>query len=262
MLAWAVSNETFSSELRDVHERRPGERDSFNDEFRGASDSLIAKDRPELVGGRGRGAVIALVLTLSLPVLIGAPVAIWYWAEPIGHWLAGTEAQVEATEPAMEPEPVAPVAVTPTPEPPAVEKVFGIRGAPDGSDPGPTPEPVQPDAPVQDPPLQPDAPASQIEAVSTTVRGNVGSTAVSAELDKLDAALVACWTKTGASGSIELQLDFGITRDGNLRDISLSGGSEALHTCVREALPTSSWPQPLDGGGGEASVNRTWKLGA
>jgi hypothetical protein len=254
-----VPPETFSSELHDVHERRPGDRDSFNDEFRGASDSLIASDRPELVGGRGRGAVIAMAVTLMLPVLIGGGLALWYWSVPIGHWLAGTEPQDESTaEP--EPEAAEPVAVTPTPDAPpqpAVEKVFGIRGTPDGSEPSPTTAPVQ-----ADPPLQPDASAGTIAAVSTTVRGNVGSTAVNAELDELDAALLACHAKAGASGSVELVLSFGITRDGNLQAISLGGGSEALHACVREALPTSGWPQPLDGGDGEASVSRTWKLGA
>lgn len=237
-----------------MHERRAGDRDSFNDEFHGASDSLIAKDRPELVGGRGRGAVFAMVATLMLPVVIGGGLAIWYWSVPIGNWLAGTEPQTQpAAEGEAEPELVEPAPST-TPEvppEPAVEKVFGIRGVPDGSEPGLEPAPDQPDQP-----------ASDIEAISTTVRGNVGSTAVSAELDKLDAALMACKAKAGGSEPVELELSFGITRDGHLQAIAFNGGSEALRACVREAMPTSGWPQPLDGGGGEATVSRTWKLGA
>lgn len=262
--------ETFSSEFRGLQERRPADRDSFNEEFRGASDSLIAKDRPELVGGRGRGAVVLMAVTLMLPVLIGGGLALWYWAVPIGHWLAG---DAPRAEPAVEAEPEADEVAPPTPEPapaPEVEKVFGIRGVPDGEA-DPTPEPAQPDAPVQppDPPVQPNPPVqppvqpnpsnSKLEAVSTNVRGNVGSTAVNASLDQLDAALLDCWAKAGAGGSIELELSFGITRDGTLHAIALGGGSEALHACVRATLPMSGWPAPQ--AGGEASVSRTWKLG-
>lgn len=193
--------------------------------------------------------------TLMLPVVIGGGLALWYWSVPIGHWLAGTDPQAQPTaESEAEPELVEPApSTTPAVAPePAVEKVFGIRGAPDGSEPGGL-EPA---------PVQPDQPGSSIEAVSTTVRGNVGSTAVNAELDKLDAALLACKAKAGGSEPVELALSFGITRDGHLQAITLGGGSEALHACVREAMPTSGWPQPLDGGGGEATVSRTWKLGA
>jgi hypothetical protein len=253
-----VPPETFSSELRDVHERRGVDRDSFNDEFRGASDSLIAKERPPLVGGRGRGAVVALVVTLMLPLLLGGGIALWVWKVEIGNWLAGNGPQVEpAVAPEPSPEANEQAVTTPTPDPPpepAVERVFGIRGAPDPSEPDPTPEPAQPD-----PPAQPTPSSNEVEAVSTTVRGNVASTAVNANLDKVDAALVDCWAKAGVSGPVELELSFGITHDGDLQAVSLRGGSEALQACVRLALPTSSWPQPRNAG--ETSVTRTWKLG-
>jgi hypothetical protein len=256
-----VSNETFSSELGDVHERRRNDRDSFNDEFRGASESLIAKDRPPLVGGRGRGAVIALAIALMLPLLIGGPIAIWYWAVPIGHWLAGTE---PVAEPKPEPEVTEPVAPTPTPEPPpqpTVDKVFGIRGAPEGGQPEPTPEPVQPDLPAQPEPTpeQPDVPAGKLEAVSTSVRGSVDSTAVNANLDNLDTALLACWAKAGSNASVDLELSFGIAANGTLQAVAVKGGSEALQACVRDMVPARGWPQPRNGG--EASVTRAWKLG-
>lgn len=187
--------------------------------------------------------------TLLLPVLIFGGLAMWYWAVPIGRWLSGDAPPAEPTV-ASEPEMAQQAAPMPTPDPPpepAVEKVFGIRGAPDGSE----PEPAQADVPVQ-------AAGSKIEAVSTNVRGNVGSTAVSASLDKLDTTLASCWAEAGASGSVELELSFGITPDGGLHAIALSGGSEALQACVRAAVPMSGWPGPQVG---EASVSRTWKLG-
>jgi hypothetical protein len=268
-----VERETFSSELRDVHERRPGDRDSFNDEFRGASDSLIEKDRPSMVGGRGRGAVVAMAVVLLLPLLIGGGIALWYWRVPIGSWLAGTEPAAE-----IEPEPAAkeqPVIAAPTPDlppaEPAVEKVFGIRGVPDENAPLPTPEPVQPEPPVQPdppaqpnpqpiPPVQPTAVGSKIEAVSTNVSGSVESTAVSIALDKLDQPLAACWeqAKAAATEPIELELSITITRDGTMQTYSVGGGNEGLNACVRAAVPSTGWPRPR---AGVASVTRTWKLG-
>jgi hypothetical protein len=264
MLRCAVERETFSSEFRDVHERRPGDRDSFNDEFRGASDSLIEKDRPSMVGGRGRGAVVAMAVVLLLPLLIGGGIALWVWRVPIGSWLAGSEPETETEPVAKDPVVAAPIPDLPPAEP-AVEKVFGIRGAPDENAALPIPEPVQPEPPVQpDPPAQPNSPVqptppgSKIEAVSTNVSGTVASTAVSLALDKLDPPLAACWANAGAPEPIELELSLTIARDGSMQTYSLGGGNEGLNACVLAALPSKGWPRPREG---VATVTRKWKLG-
>jgi hypothetical protein len=267
-----VAPETFSSELGDAHEHGDAKRDSFSNEFRGASQSLIETHRPPSINGRGRvGLVFAIVLLFAS--LGGGAWALWYWSEPIGQWIAGLGRQTDPadSEPASEAEqPVA--ALTPDlPVEPAVEKVFGIRGVPDGSSndpvPLPTPEPplpsetqpLQPDPPTQpDAPVQPSPSGGSIQIMSTDVRGKVAASAVNARLAKLDEALAGCWTKAGATGPVELVLRFGIKWNGQAQAISLVGGSEALHGCVRAALPTSGWPQPRDGG--EAKVTRTWKL--
>lgn len=262
--------ETFSSELGDAHEHGEPKRDSFSNEFRGASASLIERDRPPSInGGRGRVA-LALAVVLLFALLGGSGWALWYWREPIGQWIAGLGQQ---TEPVAESEPEAPAlpaaAAPDLPAEPAVEKTFGIRGAPNGSEPLATPEPPQPATTPQDPtaqPAQPDPPVQpppsggSIQIVSTNVRGKVAGATVNARLAKLDDALAGCWTKAGGTGPIELVLSFGIKWNGRVQSISVRGGSEALHTCVRAALPTSGWPQPRDGG--EATVTRTWKLGA
>jgi hypothetical protein len=253
--------ETFSSEIGDPQGLDPRDRDSFSTEFRGASDSLIRKDRPEPIGGRGRIGVLLVVLIFLVPVLGFGAFALWYWSESLGNWIAGIGRQTEPATGAEVPVEEAPqeVATEPLAEPP-VEKVFGIKGAPDGTAPLPEPEPVQPELPTQpDTPVQPpQPPATKIETVSTNVRGKVGSSTINSRLAKVDAALPTCWANAGAAGPVELVLGFGIKWNGNLQGISLKGGSETLHACVRKALPTSGWPKPSDGG--DASVTRTWKL--
>jgi hypothetical protein len=265
----SVAPETFSSELGDVHEHGKPKRDSFSDEFRGASASLIEKDRPPAIDRSGRVG-IAVLLVLLIMAITFCGFMLWYFAEPIGHWFAGLGRQSEAVA-EIEPEAPEPaVAVTPDlPAEPAVEKVFGIRGAPDGSGPLPTPEPSLPEPPLSEPPVQPPPPVppvqpspsgSNIQIMTTDVRGKVSSSAIETRLAKLDEALAGCWAKAGGTGPVELVLSFGIKWNGSAQGISLRGGSEALHACVRAALPTSGWPQPRDGG--EAKVTRTWKLGA
>lgn len=258
--------ETFSSEIGEPHGLDPRERDSFNTEFRGASDSLIRNDRPKPIGGRGRTGIFLIVLVFAAPLLGFAAFALWYWSEPIGSWIAGLGSPGEpAVETESEGEPEEVAAKLDLPAEPPVEKVFGIKGAPDGSE--PAPEPQQPDPPQQpdqqpqpppDPPPQPDSPGAKIETISTNVRGKVSSSSIHSRLSKVDEALAKCWAGAGAAGPVELVLSFGIKWNGKLQGISLRGGSETLHGCVRQALPTSGWQQPSDGG--DASVTRTWKL--
>jgi hypothetical protein len=250
--------ETFSSELGELAERARAH-DSFNDEFQGASDSLIRNDRPELVGGRGRTGILLVVLVFLVPILGFAGFALWYWSEPIGSWIAGigrrADTQVEAPEEVVEEDEVAVVPDLP----PASDRVFGIKGSPDGSEPVPETQPAQPDTPAQpDPQPQPNPPPKAIETVSTDVRGKVGRTSIESRLAKVDAALPACWASESAAGPVELVLTFTIRWNGRVQASTLKGGSENLRTCVRKALPTSGWPQPSDGG--EATVTRTWNI--
>lgn len=217
--------ETFSSDLGDPGRHR-GPQDTFNSEFQGASDSLIRKDRPELIGGRGRLGILLVVSIFAAPVLGFCGFALWYWRVPIGNWLVGGEARVEPVVEAEE-EPAAVPPDLPSGPPP----VFGIRGAPDDS---------------------------TIEVVETTVRGAVSISSVDVGLTNLEQPLADCWAKAGAAGSVELVVSFGIEANGNIRDVSVVGGTDSLHGCVRSALPSSGWPPPRNGGA--ASVSRTWKL--
>ena len=268
--------ETFSSEIG--HVQREDEGSSFTNEFRGASDSLIERDRPPRpldVGRRTRRVLWTVVLLAG--VLGGGGWALWYWSEPIGEWIASwnpgeepasTTAPVEAVEPAQ-PEPEQPS----EPEPPPV---FGIKGAPEGSSSEPpNPPPIdttqpqpQPSEPGEGLPVEsldgpPPSKAASVSIGATSVRGKVASATVSSRLAPVDAALEACWTSAAAKPETKrpasVNLRFGIKWNGRTFAIAVDGDAlESVRECVRKALPSSGWPQPRDGG--EASVTRSWSL--
>lgn len=268
--------ETFSSEIGDVHARR-GDQPSFTNEFRGASESLIERERPPgLIDVGRRGRRVALVLVLLVLVLGGGGWALWYWSEPIGEWILSWGAD-EPAEPAVavEPEPadVAPDEGAASDQP---ERVFGVQGAGDGgpaappsdappSDAAPSDAAVEP-PPPEPAPVVPPAPAvtpATIEITATTVQGRVASSTVSARLAPVETALEGCWeqaaAKPGAKRPVDLRLRFSIKWNGRAFGIAVTGGApEAVRTCVRRAVPTSGWPHPSDGG--DAVVTRTWTL--
>src|SRR5690349_11103979 len=75
----SIMNETFSSDLRGPEHHDPRDRHSFNSEFIGASDSLIKKDRPALIGGRGWGGILLTIFIVFLPVFAIGGWAVWYF---------------------------------------------------------------------------------------------------------------------------------------------------------------------------------------
>lgn len=257
---------TFGSDIGHVQER--GSDQSFSDEFRGASDSLIERDRPPRpldIGRRGRRMMFWLIF--AIVVVAGGGTALWYWSEPIGEWIASWNAADEpqpATD-TQEPEP-APVQDPPTEPDPT--KVFGVKGV-EGS---------ETSMPVVDPPVDPTGgegvpvepldteplpkPAS-VSVASTTIRGKVSSASVGSRLAVVDKALEGCWTSAAARPETKrpatLTLSFGIKWNGRSLSSSIEGDAPAaVQACVREALPGSGWPQPRDGG--DASVVRRWTL--
>lgn len=255
-------HDSFSDEFRGAPEAQ--KHDSFSNEFRGVSEPAFRDERPSGVYRRRGGGKLGWILAIIAVALVlfgGGAWAVWYWSEPIGAWLASLgetealappEASTEA-EPAVEPAPEVPA------EPP-VEKVFGIKGAPEGADAEPLPTgaeglPVEPLAGPQ--PTTPPTAARTIETLTTQVRGKVSSGGVGSRLAGVDAALRECWARS-AAGSVELELRFGIKWNGKAHSISVTGGDEALQRCVKQALPSGGWPHPSDGG--DASVTRRWKL--
>lgn len=273
-----VVPETFSSEIG--HVQREDDRASFTNEFRGASDSLIERDRPPRpldVSRRPRRVLLATVLLAGL--LGGGGWALWYWSEPIGEWIASWN---PSQAPASTPEPVEPVeSAQPEPEQPSEPeppREFGVKGAPEGSSseapstPSPidTPQP-QPSEPGSEPgeglPVEPldtsPSKAASVAIGATSVRGKVASSTVSSRLAPVDAALETCWASAAAKPETKrpasLNLRFGIKWNGRAFGIAVDGDApESVRECVREALPSSGWPQPRDGG--EATVTRSWSL--
>jgi hypothetical protein len=251
--------ETFSSEIADVDERR-GE-PSFTSEFRGASDSLIERDRPPRaldIGRRGRR--MMLVLILSVAALGGGGWALWYWSEPIGEWIAsfGSDAEQQPAA-ADEPPPAEPAVVEPPPAEP--EKVFGVKGAPEGSE-RPSTQPPAVTAPPGELPSEPSKPAS-VTVASTSIRGKVSSASVGSRLAGVETALQGCWTSAAAKPETKrpatLTVRLGIKWNGRLLSTTIEGDApDSVEGCVREALPGSGWPQPRDGG--DATVERSWTL--
>lgn len=261
--------ETFSDEIHGVHERN-GPESSFTNEFRGASDSLIERDRPPRALDIGRRArrVFATVVLLGA-VLGGGGWALWYWSEPIGEWIASwnrseapasTPEQIEQVEPAP-----------PEPAPSEPPPVFGVKGAPEGTI--DTPPPIDtPDTsgttePGEGLPVEPlDAPGSKAASVTigaSSVRGKVASTSVNSRLATVDAALEGCWASAAAKPETKrpatVNLRFGIKWNGRTFAIAIDGDApKSVVDCIRKALPSSGWPQPRDGG--EATVSRSWSL--
>lgn len=274
--------ETFSSEIG--HVQPNSDRSSFNDEFRGASDSLIERDRPPHpihVGRRGRRLLFVIVV---LAVLGSGGWAVWYWSEPIGEWIASwnrSEAPVSASDPVEPEEPAQPEPVPSEPEP---EPVFGVKGAPEGSEPAPPIEPPIDNPTIDNPAIDPPQPiepgeglpvepldtpptstskAASVAVAATNVRGKVASASVSSKLAVVDKALEGCWTSAAAKPETKrpasVKLRFGIKWNGRAFGIAVEGDApEAVRKCVREAVPSSGWPQPRDGG--EAQVSRDWSL--
>jgi hypothetical protein len=271
--------ETFSSEIG--HVQPDSDRASFNDEFRGASDSLIDRDRPPHpidIGRRTRRVVFVVMLLAA--VFGGGGWALWYWSEPIGEWIASWnrgEAPAPAAAPSEQVEPA-----QPEPEPSELEppRVFGVKGAPEGSETTLVEPPIDPSV---EPPIDPASPSEPGEGLpvesldapppagkpasvvlgDTSVRGKVASGTVSSRLAAVDAALEACWASAVAKPETKrpatVKLRFGIKWNGRAYAIAVDGDAPASVTkCVREAVPTSGWPQPRDGG--EAQVSRSWSL--
>jgi hypothetical protein len=270
-------NESFSSEIGDP----PGSRgDSFSNEFRGASASLIERDRPPRnldIGRRARRTIFWLLVVVG--VLGGGGWALWYWSEEVGAWIAswnaddvaddGPEAEAEA-EAEGQADVVDPAA-EPTSETPATS-------GPAAPGPAPLPGPIPGELPVEPldtldtpgslagglpvEPLDTSSSGGRVSVVATTVRGRVTQSRVSARLTAVDEALAGCWTTTVAAAHgrpASLTLRFAIKWNGRLVSVRLTGDApDAVQRCVREALPSGGWPQPTDGG--DAQVTREWRL--
>lgn len=249
--------ETFDSEIGDAHERKKPD-SSFSTEFRGASDSLIERERPSpaLDVGRGSGWIVWLILALAL--LGGGGYALWYWSEPIGAWIAGWKRD-EAAPPAPE-QPAEVVPEPAKPEPTEPEPVFEIDDSPTKP---PTPVVVGGDElPVEqlDDPNKP----AKIRSGATAARGGkVSLPDVNAKLSAVDTALEGCWESAIADPAtkrpVSLTLRFTIKASGGASAIEVDGGApESVQSCVRSALPSDGWPKPSDGV--EANISRTWSL--
>lgn len=257
--------ETFSSEIGHV-QRDAGS--SFANEFRGASDSLIERDRPPRpleASRRARRIVLSIVLLAG--VLGGGGYALWYWSEPIGEWIASWN---RSEKPAAEPTP------TDADEPAQAESEPVVEPEPEPVvEPEPPTEPANPQPTIEAPPIPPgeglpveplDVPASKpasVKAGATSVRGKVASSTVTAKLATVDAALEGCWASAAAKPETKrpanVRLRFSIKWNGRAFGVAVDGDApKQLRECVREALPSSGWPQPRDGG--EASVSRSWTL--
>jgi hypothetical protein len=268
--------ETFSSEIGDVHERK-GAESSFTNEFRGASDSLIERDRPPRpldVGRRARRLLLVIVLLVGL--LGGGGWALWYWSEPIGEWIASWGRSEEAPPAPAPVEQAEPVQAEPEPSEPEEPRVFGVKGAPEGSETPselPTPSPIDTPAPGEpgeglpteplDAPESPESKAASVVIGSTSVRGKVASSTINSRLAPVDAALQGCWASEAAKPAtkrpVTVNLRFGIKWNGRTYAIAVDGDApDTVLKCVRAALPSSGWPQPRDGG--EATVARSWSL--
>jgi hypothetical protein len=254
--------ETFDSKISHEHERERLPERSFSNAFLGASDSLIERDQPPRqidVARRSRRGMYVLMLIVAL--LVGGGWAFWYWAEPIGEWIASLGPGHEPAPPSeQQPEP-APVE---EPEPAPVQPEV----AP------PEPEPIQPETPP--PPIAPpvagelpveplDTPNAPAKSVvgTTTVRGQVSSATVGSRLAAVDTALGECWTTAAAEPETKrpatVTLHFVIKWSGKASGIKVDGDvPDTVSSCVRKAVPTGGWPQPRDGG--EATVTRSWRL--
>jgi hypothetical protein len=255
--------ETFDSNIGDEHERERLPDRSFSNEFLGASDSLIERDRPARqvdVARRSRRGMYVLMLLAAL--LGGGGWAFWYWSQPIGEWIASWGAREQPKPaPVEEPEP-APAQPEPAPPEPAPPE------------PEPVPEPTAPETPPPriDPPVSGELPvepldiptaAASVAIGATSVRGQVSSATVGSRLAAVDTALGECWTTEAAKPETKrpttVTLRFGIKWNGKTFGVTVEGDvPKAISSCVRTALPTAGWPQPRDGG--EATVSRSWTL--
>ncbi|MFO7566076.1 MAG: hypothetical protein R6X02_25755 [Enhygromyxa sp.] len=253
--------ETFSSEIGDVHER-PQAATSFSTEFRGASDSLIDRERQPRLIGRSRGAKVLVIMVLVAGLLGGGGFALWYWAEPVGEWLASLNPS-DAPAPAPEPAPTQPAAAPePAPKEPEPTPPLDDPPAGDGASvaPTPMPTPIGGELPVEelDNPIKP----AKVKSGATSARGRVSIPSVNAKLTAVDTAIEGCWEGAIADPQTKrpatLTLRFTIGQDGGASGISVTGSApSSLTSCVRGALPGSGWPKPSDA---EATITRSWTL--
>jgi hypothetical protein len=253
--------ETFSDEIGDVHEQRGGPRHTFSNEFRGASDSLIERERPlrPLEASRRGRRLVRWVIVIAA-ALGGAGWALWSWSEPLGEWLLSWGAEDEvATASTPEPEPASPPQPAPQPEP---QQPAALDETPSETTGEPTDEPGSPE-PEPEPAPTPTPAKTTVTVRSTRVRGAVSSSRVSTRLAAVDRALQGCWTSAVAKPETkrpaEVTLNFSIRWNGRAQGISVSGDApEDLRRCARDALPITGWPMSSDGG--NVTVNRTWTL--
>ncbi len=249
--------ETFSAEIGDVHERGGARPPSFNDEFRGLSDTEIERlgaNRGHRAGS-GIGKTIAAVV-VGMLVIAGTAVGGYFAFSELGPRMFGADVGDETNElPAAQEEPIAEPAQTPA-----------SGGAPSEAPPLADPsEPPTEAPPVVKPSEPPPAvvPAASVVADSTQVRGRVSTAAVDAHLKAVDQALDECWARAvekGARGPAKVSLRFTIRWNRKATHVDASGDSlpAGIESCIEDALPRSGWPEPRDYG--DASVTRSWSL--
>jgi hypothetical protein len=271
--------ETFSSELAGLQERgnRPP---SFNQEFRGLSDSqIVITERPPRERGKlgPLGMGVAVVLGVALGVAMVAAGA-YFGLDYLEHRgeaeadEAVPEIEAEVPVPKVEPEPpVDPWAETPPlkydgealPWPPP--NWDGQTPPPADPTPTPTPDitptPTPTPAPTPTPSPTPSAGKPSAVLIDGSIRGKISS--LSARLGAIDQAVATCWTtavQQGDRGEHTLALSFTIRWNRKATGVAASGDglSTTMRSCVEQAVPRSGWPEPRDLG--EAKVSRRWTL--
>lgn len=266
------SPETFSSELGEL--RAGGRSPSFNDEFRGLSDSQIRQsERSEHARRSSRlGTVLAIGLG-SLLAISGIAAGVYFGLAELerrrdADSVAATPSEATAPEPTPTPEPSPTPPSDPWAETPPLQPSGDPlpwpppsweRPEPTLSEPTPTPTPSEPTPTPSEP--TPSVGQASATYLDGSTRGQVAGLAT--RLAALDQAVQACWSSAverGERGQHTLALAFTIRWNRKAVGVVArgEGTSATLRECVEKAVPRSGWSEPRDLG--DVHVERRWSL--
>ncbi len=261
---------------------RRREPDTFSDELRGASESLI--ERSERPRRRLSSPLLPLIIVFGavLGIAIGGAYALWTSPESVTRFFGGDGDTGESAEPEPKPEPEEEEGFTPGVDNPFATDEEGdtgiaLGGGDSPDEPTPTPEPAPtpegtPEAtpepapePTPEPAPEPAPAPTGGKLVLTTADVSVGSGAGGGTKSRVVGKLAEvqqCFDAAAGRGGAptkSFSISFKLKWNGKPYGISVGAGDAKFKSCARTAVG-GSYPDPRSTASKDPSIRATFRL--